>query len=128
MEIPEQMVNAQTRQMTQEFAQRLQSQGLSLEQYMQFTGMNPQKMMEELQPQALTRIQSRLVLEAVAVSEQLEASEEEFEKEIENMAGVYQMEVDKLKELIGEDEQKQIRMDLAVQKAVEFVVDSAVEK
>lgn len=128
MEIPEQMVDAQTRQMTQEFAQRLQSQGLSLEQYMQFTGLTPQKMMEELQPQALKRIQSRLVLEAVAAAEKLEASEEELEKEMENMAGMYQMEVDKLKDLIGEDEKKQISMDLAVQKAVEFVVESAVEK
>lgn len=128
MEIPEQMVDVQTRQITQEFAQRLQAQGLSLEQYMQFTGMTPQKMMEELRPQALQRIQSRLVLEAVAVAEKLEASEEDMEKEIENMAGMYQMEVDKLKELIGEDEKKQIGMDLAVQKAVEFVVESAVEK
>lgn len=128
MEIPEQMVDAQTRQMTQEFAQRLQSQGLSLEQYMQFTGLTPQKMMEELQPQALKRIQSRLVLEAVAAAEKLEASEEELEKEMENMAGMYQMEVDKLKDLIGEDEKKQISMDLVVQKAVEFVVESAVEK
>ena len=128
MEIPEQMVDAQTRQMTQEFAQRLQSQGLSLEQYMQFTGMTPEKMMEELQPQALKRIQSRLVLEAVAAAEELRASEEDYEKEIENMAKMYQMETDKLREMVGEDEKKQIEMDLAVQKAVEFVVESAVEK
>ncbi|MDD7402823.1 MAG: trigger factor [Butyribacter sp.] len=128
MEIPEQMVDTQTRQMTQEFAQRLQAQGLSIEQYMQFTGLTPQKMMEELKPQALKRIQSRLVLEAVAAAEKIEATDEDFEKEIENMASMYQMESDKLKELIGEDETKQIRMDIAVQKAVEFVVDAAVEK
>jgi trigger factor len=128
MEIPEKMVEAQTRQMTQEFAQRLQAQGLSLEQYMQLTGQTPQKMMEELQPQALQRIQSRLVLEAVAAAENLEASEEEYEKEMENMAEMYQMEVDKLKDMIGEDEKKQIYKDLAVQKAVEFVVESAIEK
>ena len=125
MEIPQQMITAQTRQMTQEFAQRLQSQGLSLEQYMQFTGLTPQKMMEDLEPQALKRIQSRLVLEAVVVAENIEASDEEIDKELENM---YQMEIDKLKELIGDDEKKQIGMDLAVQKAVEFVVKEAVEK
>ncbi len=128
MEIPEKMVEAQTRQMTQEFAQRLQAQGLSLEQYMQLTGQTPQKMMEELKPQALQRIQSRLVLEAIADAENLEASEEEYQKELENMAEMYQMEVDKLKDMIGEGEEKQIHMDLAVQKAVEFVVESASEK
>lgn len=128
MEIPQQMITAQTRQMTQEFAQRLRSQGLSLEQYMQFTGLTPQKMMEDLEPQALKRIQSRLVLEAVVVAENIEASDEEIDKELENMASMYQMEIDKLKELIGDDEKKQIGMDLAVQKAVEFVVKEAVEK
>lgn len=128
MEIPQQMVAAQTRQMTQEFAQRLQAQGLSLEQYMQFTGLTPQKMMEELEPQALKRIQSRLVLEAVVAAEGMEASEEDINKEIENMASMYQMEVDKLKELIGDDEKKQIGLDISVQKAVELVVDAAVEK
>ena len=89
MEIPQQMITAQTRQMTQEFAQRLQSQGLSLEQYMQFTGLTPQKMMEDLEPQALKRIQSRLVLEAVVVAENIEASDEEIDKELENMASMY---------------------------------------
>ena len=128
MEIPQQMIAAQTRQMTQEFAQRLQSQGLSLEQYMQFTGLTPQKMMEDLEPQALKRIQSRVVLEAVVAAENIEASDEEIDKELENMASMYQMEIDKLKELIGDDEKKQIGMDLAVQKAVEFVVKEAVEK
>ena len=128
MEIPQQMIAAQTRQMTQEFAQRLQSQGLSLEQYMQFTGLTPQKMMEDLEPQALKRIQSRLVLEAVVAAENIEASDEEIDKELENMASMYQMEIDKVKELIGDDEKKQIGMDLAVQKAVEFVVKEAVEK
>ena len=128
MDIPEQMVDAQTRQMTQEFAQRLQSQGLSLEQYMQFTGLTPQKMIEELKPQALKRIQSRLVLEAVVAAENIETTEEELDKEIENMASMYQMEVDKLKEVIGEEEKKQIGLDLAVQKAVEMVTEAAVEK
>ena len=128
MDVPKQMVEAQTRQMTQEFAQRLQSQGLSLEQYMQFTGMNPQKMMEELEPQALKRIQSRLVLEAVVAAENIAASDEDVEKELENMAGMYQIEIDKLKELVGEEEKKQIASDIAVQKAADFVVEAAVEK
>lgn len=95
---------------------------------MQFTGLTPQKMMEDLEPQALKRIQSRLVLEAVVAAENIEASDEEIDKELENMASMYQMEIDKLKELIGDDEKKQIGMDLAVQKAVEFVVKEAVEK
>ncbi|UYJ41933.1 MAG: trigger factor [Lachnospiraceae bacterium] len=128
MDIPEQMVDAQTRQMTQEFAQRLSSQGLSIDQYMQFTGLTPQKMLEELKPQALKRIQSRLVLEAVVAAENIETTEEELDKEIENMASMYQMEVDKLKEVIGEEEKKQISLDLAVQKAVEIVTEAAVEK
>ena len=128
MDIPEQMVDAQTRQMTQEFAQRLSSQGLSIDQYMQFTGLTPQKMIEELKPQALKRIQSRLVLEAVVAAENIETTEEELDKEIENMASMYQMEVDKLKEVIGEEEKKQISLDLAVQKAVEIVTEAAVEK
>lgn len=128
MDIPEQMVDAQTRQMTQEFAQRLSSQGLSIDQYMQFTGLTPQKMIEELKPQALKRIQSRLVLEAVVAAENIETTEEELDKEIENMASMYQMKVDKLKEVIGEEEKKQIGLDLAVQKAVEIVTEAAVEK
>lgn len=128
MDIPEQMVDAQTRQMTQEFGGRLQSQGLSLEQYMQFTGMNPQKMVEELKPQALKRIQSRLVLEAVVAAENIEISEEEFNQEIENIASMYNMEADKFKEMISENEKKQIEMDIAVQKAVDLVVEAAVEK
>ena len=128
MEIPQQMIAAQTRQMTQEFAQRLSSQGLSIDQYMQFTGLTPQKMIEEFKPQALKRIQSRLVLEAVVAAENIETTEEELDKEIENMASMYQMEVDKLKEVIGEEEKKQISLDLAVQKAVEIVTEAAVEK
>lgn len=125
MEIPEQMIDVQCRQMMQEFAQRIQAQGLSLEQYMQFSGMTPQAMQEEVRPQAVKRIESRLVLEAVAAAENIEASDEELDQELENMASMYQMEVEKFKEMIGEEEKKQISMDLAVQKAVTFVVDAA---
>ncbi len=128
MDIPEPMIDTQVRQMTQEFAQRIQAQGLSLEQYLQFTGMTAQQMTEELRPQAEKRIQSRLVLEAVVAAENIEATQEDIDKEIENMAQMYQMETDKLKNLLGEEEKKQIAMDMAVQKAVEFVADAAVEK
>ena len=128
MEIPDPMVDTQVRQMVQEFSQRIQSQGLSLQQYMQFTGMTPESLTNELQPQALKRIQSRLVLEAVVAAENIETSDEDLEKELEKMAEMYQMEADKLKELVGEEEKKQISLDLAVQKAVELVVDAAVEK
>ena len=128
MEIPDPMVDAQTRQMTQEFAQRLQAQGLSMEQYMQLTGLTPQKMIDELKPQALKRIQSRLVLEAVAAAENIEVSDEEYDKEIDKIAEAYNMEKDKLTGLVSDNEKEQIRMDIAVQKAVELVVASAVEK
>ncbi len=127
MDVPDQMVDMQTRQMTQEFAQRIQNQGLSVEQYMQFTGLTPQKLVDELKPQALRRIQSRLVLEAVVANENIEATDEELDKELENMAGIYRMDIDKLKESVSEEEKKQIKLDIAVQKAVDLVVDEAVE-
>ena len=108
--------------------ENLKAQGLSIEQYFQFTGMNANTFMENLKPQALKRIQSRLVLEAVVKAEGLTASEEEVNKEITNMAEMYQMEVDKLMGLIGEDEKKAMAEDVAVQKALELVVNAAVEK
>lgn len=126
MDIPEPMLQSQCSQMMQEFAQRMQSQGLSLEQYMQFTGMTPQKMMEDIRPQALLRIQSRLVLEEIVKAENITASEEDIEKELENMAAMYQMELDKLKELIGDAEKEQIALDMAVQKAVDMVVEASI--
>ena len=92
------------------------------------TGLTSQKMIDELKPQALKRIQSRLVLEAVAAAENIEVSDEEFDKELEKMAEAYNMEKDKLSELAGDNEKEQIRMDIAVQKAVKLVVDSAVLK
>lgn len=128
MDIPEPMINGQVRQMADEFAQRIQSQGLTVEQYFQFTGMDRNKFIETLKPQALKRIQSRLVLEAVAKAENIVASEEDIEKEIADMASMYQMEVEKLKTLIGDAEREQIAEDMAVQKAVEFVTNAAVEK
>ena len=126
MEIPDAMLETQQRQMVEDFAQRLQMQGLSMEQYMQFTGATPQMMLEQIKPQALRRIQSRLVLEAVA-AEKMEATEEEFEAEVAKMAEGYKMEPDKVKELLGEGGKKQVMEDICVNKAVEFVVENAKE-
>ena len=128
MEIPDAMIDTQTRQMAEEYAQRLQMQGLNLEQYFQFTGMNANSFMENLKPQALKRIQCRLVLEAIVKAENIEVSEEELDKEFDTMAQTYRMEKDKLVELVGEKEKEQIKMDVAVQKAVDFVRDAAKEK
>ena len=127
MEIPEAMVEQQLNQMLQEYAQQLSYQGITLEQYMQFTGMTVDVMKEQLQPQAMKRIQSRLVLEAVAEKEAISASEEELNEELEKMAKAYQMDIEKIKEIIGDREKKAIAMDLAVQKAVELVVAEAKE-
>ncbi len=127
MEIPDAMVETQQRQMVQEFAQRMQAQGISMDQYMQFTGATPDILLEQAKPQALKRIQSRLVLEAVVAAEKMEASEEEFEEEVKSMGEVYQMEADKVKELLGENGKKQVMEDLCIKKAVEFVVENAKE-
>ena len=128
MEIPDAMVETQAERMVDEFAQRLQMQGLSMEQYMQFTGGNVQAMVEQSKPQALKRIQSRLVLDAVVAAENLTATDEEVDAELAKMAEQYNMEVEKLKEMFAEEDLKSIRDDLAVQKAVELVTDAAVEK
>ncbi len=128
MDIPEAMVETQQRQLVDDFAQRLQMQGLSMDQYFQFTGMTYDKMMEQVKPQAESRIQSRLVLEAVAAAENIAASEEEYDAEIGRMAKMYQLEADKVKEMMGEQGRKQIMEDLAVRKAVEFVVGESKEK
>ena len=103
-------------------------QGLSIDQYFQFTGLTYDKMMEQMKPQAESRIKSRLVLEAVAAAENIVASEEEYDAEIERMAKMYQLEADKVKEMMGEQGKKQIMEDLAVRKAVEFVVGESKEK
>ncbi|MBQ8184243.1 MAG: trigger factor [Lachnospiraceae bacterium] len=128
MEIPDAMVDTQARQMVDEFAQRIAAQGLSMEQYMQFTGMDVQKMIEQMKPQAVKRIQSRLVLEAVVAAEKIEISEDELNAEIQKMADTYKMEVEKLSEILDDYSKKQIKEDIAIQKAVELVRDSAVEK
>ena len=128
MEIPEAMIDTQVNQMAQDFAQRIQQQGLSMEQYFQFTGMTAESMMEELRPQAVKRSETRLVLEAIAKAENIEITDERIDEELAKMAEAYKMEVEKLKEFMGENEKEQMKMDLAVQDAVTFLVDNAVEE
>ena len=127
MEIPEAMLQTQQKQMVDEFAQRITMQGLSMEQYFQFTGTNYQQMTEQMKPQAEERIRTRLVLEAVAKAENIEATEEDYEEELKTMAEVYQMEIDKVRDLMGEREKKSILQDLVVRKAAEFVAENAKE-
>ena len=128
MDIPEAMINTQVNRMLEDFAQRLQSQGLSVEQYFQYTGVTAEKIIEDMKPQAVKNIQSRLVLEAIVKAENIEVSDEEFEAELNKMAEQYKMEIDKIKEFMGEYESKQIREDIAIQKAVDVIVNSVVEK
>ena len=128
MEIPEAMIDEQVRQMVNEFAQNMQYQGISFEQYCQITGMTLEKIQEETRPQAVKRIETRLVLEAIAKAENIEVTEERLDEEIKKMAESYNMEADKLKELMGEEEKKQMMEDIAVQDAVTFLVENAVEK
>ena len=127
MDIPEAMLMTQCRQMLDDFSRRMQSQGLSMDQYFQFTGMTAEKMMEDMKPQALKRIQTRLVLEKVAEAENIQPTEEEVNEEISKMAEAYKMEADKLKELLGERELEQMKKDMAVQKAVTVIADAAKE-
>ena len=127
MEIPDAMIETQISQMLDDFSRRMQAQGLTMEQYMQFTGMTADKMREEMKPQALKRIQTRLVLEKIAETENIQPSEEEVNEEISKMAEMYKMEADKLKELLGDRELEQMKKDMAVQKAVTLVADEAKE-
>ena len=122
MEIPERMIDGQIDNMIQETARRMQSQGLSMDMYMKYTGMTMETMREQMKPQALKRIQTRLVLEEVVKAENIQASDEKVEEELAKMAAAYQMEADKLKEYMTEKERNQIKEDLAVQEAVDFLV------
>ena len=127
MDIPELMTKTECRQMMDDFSRRMQQQGLSMEQYFQFTGQSMDKMMEDMKPQALKRIQTRLVLEKVAEAENIQPSEEEITEEIQKMADAYKMEADKIREAIGESGLEQMKKDMAVQNAVTVIADAAVE-
>ena len=125
MDIPEAMIQNQIQQLMNDFVQRMQAQGLSIDQYYQFTGLDQAKIQEQMRPQALKRIQSRLVLEKVAEVENIQVSDEKFEEELKTMADMYKMEVEKLKELMGDAEKEQMKKDIAVQEAVTLVAESA---
>ena len=125
MEIPEPMIDSQVNNMVNDYARRMQSQGLSLDQYMKFTGMTLESLKEQMKPQALKRIQTRLVLEAVVKAENITASDEAVEKEIAGMAETYKMEASLVRESLGENGLQQMKEDLAVQEAVDFLVAEA---
>lgn len=127
MDIPKAMIDAQVDQMVNDFAQRIQAQGLSLEQYLEYTGGTVDALNEQMQPQALKQIQTRLVLEKIAEVENIEISEEKFQAEVENMAKMYNMEADKIMEIMGDSGVAQMKKDMAVQEAVTLVADAAVE-
>ncbi len=128
MDIPEPMIETQARQMAQNYANNLQQQGLTLEQYFQFTGMNMESFLEQMKPGAKKRIESRLVLEAVAKEEGFEVTDEDIDNEINRMAEQYGMDAEEFKPLVGEYEKEQIAEDLKIKKAVDYVVDNAKEK
>lgn len=125
MDIPDPMVDGQVENMVQDYSRRMQSQGISLDQYMQFTGMTMDMLKEQMKPQAVRRIQTRLVLEAVVKAENIEVSDEKLDEELQKMADAYKMEVEKLKEYMGDYEKAQMKQDLAVQAAVDFLVAEA---
>lgn len=128
MEIPEPMVDTTKEQMLNEFAQQISYQGLSMEQYFQFTGMTKEKFLETATPEAERRIKSRLVLEAIAKTEDIQVSDDELNDELKKMAEMYQMDLEKLTDLVGDSEKEAIKQDIAVQKAVDLVVEASVEK
>lgn len=128
MEIPEAMLDTQCDNMVNEFAQRIMQSGLSLEQYMQFSGLTMDKLKDQVRPEAETRIKSSLVLEQIAKEENIEVTEEEIDAEIGKMAAAYGMEADKLKEHMGDKEKQSIRRDLSVSKAVDLVMENVKEK
>lgn len=127
MEIPDAMVDSQVRQMAEDFARRISAQGLTIDQYFQYTGLTSDKLLEQMRPQALKRIQSRLVLEAVADKENFEVTDEDVNNEINDMASAYQMEADKLKDLLTDADKENMKRDIQVKKAVEFVTKNAKE-
>lgn len=127
MDIPEAMISFQSRQMADDFARRIMQQGMTMEQYFQFTGLSEEKMMEEFKPEAEKRIRTRLTLEAIVAAENIEVSEERLDEELQKMADSYKMEVDKLKEYMGENEKKQMKEDIAIQEAVTLIANAAVE-
>ncbi|MCI8391605.1 MAG: trigger factor [Roseburia sp.] len=127
MEIPDAMLDTQCENMLDEFAQRISQSGLSMEQYMQFSGLTPEKLKDQVRPEALTRIKSSLVLEQIAKDENIEVTDEEIDAEITKMAGAYGMEAEKLKEYMGDSEKASMKRDISVTKAVDLVMANVIE-
>ena len=125
MDIPEKMIEAQAQQMLEEFAQNIAMQGISFEQYLQFTGATVEQLREQVTPQAKARVESSLVLEAIVKAEKIEATDEEFDEEVKKMAERYQMEVDKINELLSDDDKNNIKADICAKKAAKLVVEKA---
>ena len=125
MELPQPMVDTQARKMVENYARRLQSQGLNINDYMKYTGMTPEKLMEQMRPEAEKRIKTRLVLEKVVEVENVEVSDEKLDEQINEIAASYKLEGAKLKEMMGEREKEQIREDLKVQAAIDLLVEQA---
>lgn len=128
MDLPEAMITTQCENMIEEFSQRLAQSGLSMEQYLQFSGMTMDKMMEQVRPEAISRIQSSLVLEQIAKEENIEVTDEDVDAEIAKMAANYGMEADKLKEYMGEAEKASMKRELAITKAVDLIMENAKER
>ena len=128
MDIPEAMIDNQVNSMINDFANNMMQQGLSMEQYMQFTGMTMDKFKEQVRPDAVKRIQSSLVLEQIAKDENLEVTDADVEAEIEKMAAAYGMEVDKVKEYIQDAERESMKKDIAIQKAADFIMENVKER
>ena len=125
MEIPDRMLDSQIDNMVQDTARRMESQGLSMDLYMKYTGMTMEQMREQMKPQALKRIQTRLVLEEVVKAENIQVSDERLDEEIAKMAEAYQMEADKLKSYMSDRDKDQMKEDIAVQEAVDLLVAEA---
>lgn len=125
MELPQPMVDTQAREMVENYARRLQSQGLNINDYMKYTGMTPEKLMEQMRPEAEKRIKTRLVLEKVVEAENVQVSDEKLDEQINEIAASYKLEGAKLKEMMGEREKEQIREDLKVQAAIDLLVEQA---
>ncbi len=125
MDIPEPMLDSQVENMVQDYARRMQSQGISMDQYMEYTGMTVAMLKEQMKPEAERRIRTRLVLEAVVEAEAIQVTEERIDEEIQKMAEMYKMEAAKLREYMGDSEMERMRKDLAVQEAVDFLVAEA---
>ena len=127
-ELPEAMIETQVSQMAEDFSRRIKGQGLTMEQYFQFTGLSAEKLLEDMRPQAEKSIETRLVLEAIVKAENIEVSEERLDEEIQKMAEMYRMDADKMKETMGDKEKARMKEDIAVQEAITFLVENAVEK